>query len=142
MFSTKRNNLIPAAVAIATLLLLMPSFAVKAMDGSKDIVCAVRDVVGCLETGGCAQSDAREFNLPGLFIFNAEEKAVRGAHGSGKDAISQVKSIEVNTKHLILQGVENSRGWDIAVNMENGNMSGAGVGDGVSFLVFGVCTAL
>jgi hypothetical protein len=38
--------------------------------------------------------------------------------------------------------VENGRGWNIAINTKTGRMSASGVGDAVSFLVFGACTAL
>ena len=42
--------------------------------------------------------------------------------------------------HLVLQGVENGRGWDMAINTRTGRMSASGVGDAVSFLAFGTCT--
>ena len=45
------------------------------------------------------------------------------------------------SEQLVLQGVENGRGWTAVINTKTGNMNGSGVGDDVSFLVHGTCTA-
>lgn len=113
------------------------------MDGSKNIVCSVVDVVGCTETGQCAEGTARSFELPQFLIMDAGKKVIRAAYEAGhKDVSSPVKNMESSGDHLILQGVENGRGWDIAINTKNGAMSASGVGDAVSFLLFGSCTAI
>jgi hypothetical protein len=113
------------------------------MDGSKNIVCSVVDVVGCTESGQCTEGSARSFELPQFLIMDAGKKVIRAAYEAGqKDISSPVKNVENSGDHLILQGVENGRGWDIAINTKTGNMSASGVGDAVSFLLFGACTAL
>ena len=112
------------------------------MDGSRDIICAVMDVVGCLEEGGCIEGPARSFDLPEFIIMDAKNKQMRAAYESGVNAVSLIKSMEHSEGHFILQGVENSRGWGIAIDTETGRMSGSGFGDGVSFLAFGACTVL
>lgn len=117
--------------------------AAGGMDGSKNIVCAVVDVVGCTETGKCVEGTAGSFDLPQFMIMDSEKKSIRAAYEAGqKDFSSPVKNMERSGDHLILQGIENGRGWDIAINTKTGKMSAAGVGDAVSFLVFGACTAL
>ena len=76
-------------------------------------------------------------------LFPFEEKAIRAAYESGlKDHFSPVQNMQSSVDHLILQGVENGRGWDIAINTKTGRMSASGVGDAVSFLAFGACTSL
>jgi len=75
-------------------------------------------------------------------ILDAKKKVLRAAYESGHDAVSPVKSMERSGDHLVLQGVENGRGWEFAINTKSGHMSAAGVGDAVSFLGFGACTAL
>lgn len=132
---------VAACMAVATPFV---STAVSAagMDGSSDIVCAVIDVVGCAEEGSCIQGRASSFDLPEFVILDAKKKVLRAAYESGNDAVSPVKNTERSGDHLLLQGVENGRGWDVAINTKSGRMSGAGVGDAVSFLVFGACTAL
>lgn len=115
------------------------AFAEK-FDGSKDITCAVVKVIGCIDDGTCIQGDARQFELPGFMIVDAKKNALRADYESGHNAVSPIKSSERSGNHLVMQGVENRRGWDLAINTDTGRMSGAGVGDGVSFLVFGPCT--
>lgn len=113
------------------------------MDGSKNIVCAVVDVVGCTETGQCAEGTARSFELPQFLIMDAGKKVIRAAYEAGhEDVSSPVKNMESSGDQLILQGVENGLGWDIAINTKNGSMSASGVGHAVSFLLFGSCTAI
>jgi len=112
------------------------------MDGSSNIVCSVVDVVGCAESGGCVQGSARSFELPEFVILDAGKKMIRAAYEAGHDAVSPVKNMERSGDHLLLQGVENSRGWNLAINTKTGMMSASGVGDAVSFLAFGACTTI
>lgn len=130
----------------ASVMAVMPfaSTAVFAggLDGSSDIVCSVIEVTACVEDGACISGQARSFDLPEFIILDAKKKLIRAADESGHDAVSPVKNMEKSGDHLILQGVENGRGWDIAIDTKTGRMRGAGVGDAVSFLVFGTCTTL
>jgi len=140
MRKRKYSWAIAACVAATTPFVSNAAFAGK-IDGTSNITCAVLDVVGCAE-GACLQGSASSFDLPAFIILDAKKKHLRAAYESEhKDLVSPVKNIERNGTHLILQGVENNRGWDIAINTNSGKMRGAGVGDNVSFLVFGACTA-
>lgn len=112
------------------------------LDGAKDIVCSVQNVMACVEDRACVQGTANDFELPEFIILDSKKKILRAAYESGQKEVSSVKNLETNGQHLILQGVENSRGWDMAINTKTGRMSGAGVGDALSFLVFGACTSL
>jgi hypothetical protein len=130
-----------AACAVAATPFLSTAVSAEGFDGSSDIVCSVKDVVGCVEGAGCMQGRADSFDLPSFFVLDAKKKVMRGSYESGNEAVSPVKNMERNGNHLVLQGVENSRGWDIAINAKTGLMSAAVVGDAISFLVFGACTA-
>ncbi len=112
------------------------------LDGSSDIVCAVMDAVACAEDKSCVQNTARAFELPEFIILDSKKKVLRAAYESGYKAVSPVKSFEQSDSHFILQGIENGRGWNIAIDTKNGKMSGSAVGDAISFLVFGTCTTL
>ena len=132
---------IAAGVAVAAAF-AATSVAAPGIDGKKDVVCAVMDVVACLEEESCLQGRASSFDLPEFIILDAKAKVIRPAYEGGEKAVSPVKNVERNGNHLILQGVENGRGWDIAIDTESGKMRAASVGDAVSFLAFGSCTAL
>ena len=140
MRNSKRSGVVAACVVAATPF-LSTSVSAGGLDGSSDIVCALTEVVGCVEQGSCLQGRAKGFDLPGLFILDAEKKVIQNNFESGDKSVSPVKGMERSGDHLVLQGVENGRGWDIAINVKTGTMSGAVVGDAVSILVFGVCTA-
>ena len=135
------NKLRALAVLMAATPFLSPPLEAGELDGSKDIVCAVKDVVACTADGGCAEGRASDFDLPEFVILNAAEKLIRAAHESGHGAVSPVRTMERNGSHLVLQGVENSRGWSIAMDAKTGKMSASVVGDAIDFLVFGACTA-
>ena len=131
-----------ATSAMVATFLVSSAVSAAGMDGSKNVVCAVIDVVGCTENGACMEGTASSFDLPEFMILDSDKKVIRAATESGHKSVSQVKNMERSGDHLVLQGVENSRGWNIAINTKTGRMSASGVGDAVSFLVFGACTAL
>ena len=131
-----------AACAVAATPFVSTAVTAEGLDGSSDAVCAVTHIVACLEDGVCLQGQAKTFDLPELVVLDARNKVLRGTHESGHKAVSPLKNMEHNGEHLVLQGVENSRGWDIAINTKTGRMSGSSVGDGVSFLAHGTCTAI
>ncbi len=131
-----------AACAVAVTPFVSSGVSAAGLDGSSDIVCAATHIVACLEDGYCLQGQARDFDLPGLMVLDAKKKVLRGTHESGHNAVSPVKNMELNGDSLVLQGVENSRGWSISINTKTGHMSGSGVGDGISFLANGTCTVL
>ena len=137
----KRTNFWILAACVAATPLVSTGAAAEQLDGSSDMVCAVTDVVACLENATCAQGQARDFELPEIMVVDSKQKVIRGALESGEKAVSSIKNSERSGDHLILQGVENGRSWDIAINTNNGKMSASLVGDGVSFLSFGICTA-
>ena len=141
MLSRKYSRLV-AACAVAATPFVSSVVSAAGLDGSSDIVCAATHVVACTEDGVCLQGQAKTFDLPELLVLDTKIKALRSTRESGVKAVSPIKNMELNGDQLVIQGVENSRGWDIAINAKTGNMSAAGVGDGVSFLVHGTCTAL
>ena len=141
MFKRKCSRLV-AVCAVAATPFVSTTVPAAGLDGSSDMVCAVMDVVACLEDSTCLQGQPKNFDLPDLIVVDVKNKVIRGTHESGHNAVSPIKNMELNGEHLVLQGVENSRGWNIAINAKTGRMSGSGVGDDVSFLVHGTCTGL
>ena len=131
----------------ATCLMAASSFvattsAAEKLDGSNNMVCAVIKVVGCVEDSGCVLGKAADFDMPTLVVYDAKEKIVRGTHESGHKEVSPVKSMQSSKDHLILQGVEEGHGWDIAIDNKTGVMRASMVGEAVSLLMSGACTAL
>ena len=140
MLIRKFSRLVAACI-VATASYVSTAVSAEGLDGSSNIVCALMRVVACLENGGCLEGQAKTFELPALIIMDAENNVLRGTYESGVKAVSPIKNKERKGEQLILQGVENGRGWTVVVNTVTGAMSGSGVGDDVSFLVNGACTA-
>ena len=132
-----------AAACLVAIPFVSTAVSAGGMDGSKNIVCAVIDVVGCTENGKCVDGTARTFGVPQFLIMDADKKVIHADYEAGhKDVSSPVKNIEKSGDHLILQGVESGRGWSLAINTKDGTMSVSGIGDAVSFLMFGSCTSI
>jgi hypothetical protein len=66
-----------------------PFMATKAsadggLNNSTDMVCAVRDVVGCVDGSRCLQGTASSFELPELVILDTKTGSMSGS-GVGRD---------------------------------------------------------
>jgi hypothetical protein len=133
--------ILPACILSITPFIASKAFA-DPMDGSKNMACAIIDVVACMEGNACIEDTAGSFELPELFIYDSDTKNIRATFESGHKEVSPVKNLDVSGDHLIMQGVENGRAWNFAIDTKTGHMSSSGVGDAVSFLMFGTCTSL
>ena len=138
----RKPSWLAAACIIAASPFVPAAVSAEGLDGSKNMVCAVIKVVGCVEDAGCVLGKANDFDMPTLIVFDAKEKVVRGTHESGHKEVSPVKSIALSNDHLILQGAEEGHGWDIAIDSKTGEMRASMVGNAVSLLMSGACTAL
>ena len=139
MKKSKSLGVMTACFLFVSTFISGPGIAAE-IDGSKDIVCAVMEVVACVEDSPCVQNTARGFDLPELIVVDSKKKVLRATAESGQKATSPIKNMEIDGSHLIMQGVENSRGWNIAINTESGKMNGSTIGSDISFLIFGTCT--
>jgi hypothetical protein len=145
MLNRKISRTLTAGI-IATMPFVATDAAAKGgIDGSRDVVCAVIKVVGCMEgntSSSCIEGSAKSFDLPELMILDTKKKVMKATYESGHNEVSPIKTLEHSGNHMIMQGIENSHGWSIAIDTKTGTMSGSAVGEDVSFLVFGTCTAL
>lgn len=136
-----RNRLSAAGVAAMVFLAPMPVSA-AGLDGTGNLICSTNDVVACAEASACQMGQAKNFDLPQFVVVDVEASVIRGTQLSGIAEISPIKNMEVSGDHLILQGVENGRGWGISINGKTGDMAASLVGDALSFLVHGACTPI
>jgi len=144
MLNKKISRTLTAGIIAAMPFVATEASAKDAADGST-IVCAVMSVVGCVEAAhgnDCVSGSAKSFDLPELMVLDTEKKVLKATYESGHDAESPIKTLEHSGKYMMLQGIENDRGWSVAIDSETGVMSGSGVGKEVSFLLFGTCTNL
>ena len=141
MLNKKYSRLVAFCVVAATPF-VSTAVSAEGIDGTRDVVCAITRVVACPDDGRCLQGQPSTFDLPELLVLDHKKKVMRSTRESGHKEVSPIKNMERSGDILVLQGVENSRGWDLAINVKTGNTSGAVVGEDVSFMVNGTCTAL
>ncbi len=140
-----RNRLTSTALATGlglTMSLSSGGVSAAGFDGTSNLVCAAIDVVGCVNGPGCLEGQARSFELPEFMFVDFEKKQIRATDESGHQEVSPIKNSEQTGKQIVLQGIENHRGWSAAIDRQSGRMIVTSTGPDVSFMVFGACTAL
>ena len=140
-----RKRIRSSALALGlgmTSTLMCSGASATGFDGTANLVCAAIDVVGCVDGSGCVEGQARTFELPGFMFVDFVKKLIRATKESGQKEVSPIKNFEQTEKQVILQGVENHRGWSAAIDRQTGRMTVTSAGSDVSFMIFGACTAL
>jgi len=140
-----RNRMRSSALALGlglTTTLLPGAASAAGFDGTTNLVCAAIDVIGCVNGPGCVEGQAGAFELPQFMFVDFENKVVRATDESGHKEVSPIKNSEQTETQMILQGVENHRGWSAAIDRQTGRMTVSSAGPDVSFMIFGACTAL
>jgi len=139
----KRIRLSAMALGLGmTTTLVSGGASAAGFDGTANLICAAIDVVGCVDGSSCVEGRARTFELPGFMFVDFEKKLIRATGESGHKEVSPIKNFEQTEKQVILQGVENHRGWSAAIDRQTGRMTVTSAGSDVSFMIFGACTAL
>jgi hypothetical protein len=137
------KNYIKFLVSSLFILMLLGNIvSAKMLDQSSNLVCSAIDIIGCTTGLKCSEGNAQTFDLPNFMFINFAKKLVHAKDKNGDDYASPIKSFEVTKEQLIIQGIENHRGWSAAINRKTGDMSISSVGDNVSIVIFGACTAI
>jgi len=116
-------------------------------DGSKELLCAVMDLVECIPGGKCQQVTAEEVGIPNFLRIDFEKKKLRATFADGSKKNSAINNLEKIDGKVILQGAEDGikdvrdgLGWSLAIDEETGKMVLTASGDAVAFVMFGACT--
>jgi hypothetical protein len=136
------NKIRSILTALGLAAMLLPAGASAAgLDGKSNLVCAAVDVIGCTNGPGCREGSANEFGLPQFLFVDFKKQQIHATDETGLDVVSEIKSSEITEQQIILQGIENHRGWSVTIDKGNGELTVASSGSGVSFMVFGACTS-
>jgi len=134
---------------IMVTIICMFSFPAAAgnFDGSKELLCAVMDLVECQPGGKCQQVTAEEVGIPHFLRIDFKKKKISATFADGSKRSSIVENLEKIDGKVIIQGAEDGvegerdgLGWSLAIAEETGKMVLTASGDAVGFVMFGACT--
>jgi hypothetical protein len=126
--------LLGIALAVATIANAPPARSGD-FDGSKQLICATVQAVECVAGEDCSKGLAADIGAPTFMRIDFAQKSVIGPKRT-----STAHFAETSGTQLLLQGTELGFGWSIAVDQEDGSMSGALVDRDGAFVLFGTCT--
>ena len=116
-------------------------------DGSKELICAVMDLVECQPGGKCQQVTAEDVGIPQFLRINFKEKKISAIQADGSKRTTTIENFEKIDGKVIIQGAEDGIegvrdgvGWSLAIAEETGKTVLTASGDEVGFVIFGACT--
>ena len=116
-------------------------------DGSKELLCAVMDILECQPGGKCLNVTSEEVGIPNFLRIDFKKKELNATFADGNQKRSPIKNSEKIDGKLILQGAEDGiegvrdgLGWSMSIDEEIGKMVLTASSDAVAFVMFGACT--
>jgi len=115
-------------------------------DGSKKLLGSVARIVEVTKFGINEDVDPGVVGLPEFFIIDFKAMTLRPTKESLIRKTSRIRYIEHIENKLMLQGVEqgvdginDGLGWSMAISKDTGRIILSAAGDGVAYVVFGMC---
>jgi len=108
--------------------------------GLPPVFCAITKMLECQKKSGCEQVLPDEVGLPPFEKIDFQNRVISttGATEDGKTRTTEIKSIQRDRGHLILQGFE-IRAWSVTIGERTGKMTMAVAGEEDGFILFGTC---
>ena len=123
---------------LATLPLMM-SFSVAAMDYSEPVLCAATDVHECVDGAGCERVLPEEVSAPTFFRVDLDAGEIRVSKAGEPTSIEHIEQLP---NRLVMQGVQEGRGWTIAIEEETARLVANVTTEQAAIVIFGACTEL
>jgi hypothetical protein len=121
-------------------LLLAPSLVPAAdFDGSKSLICALKDDFEC-GPDGCERVTSESINLPQFLRLNFKDKQITTVREGIQVRTTRMERVESLESGLFVQGLENNLAWSLVIDKTAGKMVLTVAGDQAGFVVFGACT--
>ncbi len=107
-------------------------------DGSVPLLCAPIQAIDCDAAEECLRGSADSVNIPQFLRIDFKEKVISAVDKSGKKA--SIRTLERIDGKMIMQGIQEGRGWTMIISEQTGKMSATVIDDQVGFVIFGACT--
>ncbi len=134
-------------IMIAIICVFSVPAAAGDFDGSKELLCAVMDIIECVPSGKCMEVTAEEVGIPNFLRIDFEKKKLHATFADGNKKISPIMNLaKIDGKHILqgaedgIEGVRDGLGWTLALDEDNGKMVLTASGEAVAFSMFGACT--
>jgi len=128
---------------VLTVCAVLPGPALAAgIDWTKPVICAVLRTVECGVSEDCKTGSAESVNVPQFLRIDLGKRRMTGIRPGGEQAATTAQALEETKDTLILQGIEEGRGWTAAIDKISGKLVATAAGSQAGFLVFGACTSL
>jgi hypothetical protein len=122
------------------LLLLTTSSAPAAdFDGTKSLICALKDDFECLPDG-CERVTSESINLPQFIRLDFKDKKLSTVREGVQVRTTPLERLDRQGGNLYLGGLEMGLVWSMVISEANGKMVLTMAGDQVGFMIFGACT--
>ena len=128
-------------VMIGIVVGVFPWSLVPAADEPGPWLCAPTQEIECEEAGKCDTNAFESLNLPPFIKIDLVTKQMSGAE-EGVEEAAAIERVERVDGRLILQGVQDGRGWSVVIVEETGHMTLSVAGDDTAWLAFGDCSPL
>ena len=128
-------------IIIVTLFCLMPySPAMAGFDGSAPLICAVIEVFECSVEQDCIEGTLESMNIPQFVKIDFANNKIVTSDEIAETRESPINNFDKAEGVLILQGIQNGRGWSMVITDETGKMTVTASGGSGGFVIFGACT--
>jgi hypothetical protein len=109
-------------------------------DGSSPLLCAGIEAFGCDIEYGCIEGTVESMDIPQFVRIDFGNNKISTPEGSKEKRVSVIKNFKRDNGVMILQGIEDGRGWSIIIAEDTGKMTATASQDDVGFVIFGACT--
>ena len=133
----KTIPLLSILTSILTLSLPLPALA-EGLDATKPMTCALAEAAECDEMAHCSEVTLEQIDLPGGWRVDFAAKQLVSMDGQRKSPISAVEALETV---LVLQGLQNGRGWTMVVERATGHLAATLADQEGVFVLAGGCSA-
>ena len=79
--------------------------------------------------------------MPQFLKIDFKKKVITGTKEDGNERKAKIQNKTRMEGSLILQGIQNGRGWSMGIEEATGNMTLTASGNKIGFIVFGTCIA-
>ena len=105
------------------------------------LVCATLQATAC-SPGACTAGPPGDFGVPQFVKLDLTAMTLQATRPNGETVDSSIAQQTRAEGQLVLQGVEDGRGWTLSINEATGRMVASITTDADVFVVFGACTSL